>query len=90
MKSWIIVNAYMMRMLSRYVANKNLVLIFSLRLLNRNSLYQPSYYINTQVEEGNEIINKNMPFTSGNIKWSKELKGRIQTFWSYLSYLSHP
>uniref|UniRef100_A0A7M4FBW4 Dynein axonemal heavy chain 11 n=1 Tax=Crocodylus porosus TaxID=8502 RepID=A0A7M4FBW4_CROPO len=40
-----------------------------------------------QVEEGNEIINKNMPFTSGNIKWSKELKGRIQTFWSYLSYL---
>nr|XP_032639292.1 dynein heavy chain 11, axonemal isoform X5 [Chelonoidis abingdonii] len=42
-----------------------------------------------QVEKGNEIINKNMPFTSGNLKWSKELQERIQTFWSNFLYLSH-
>uniref|UniRef100_A0A8D2LWB0 Dynein axonemal heavy chain 11 n=1 Tax=Varanus komodoensis TaxID=61221 RepID=A0A8D2LWB0_VARKO len=27
-----------------------------------------------QVEKGNEIINKNMPLTSGNLKWSQEIK----------------
>ncbi|XP_075778340.1 dynein axonemal heavy chain 11 isoform X2 [Pelodiscus sinensis] len=43
-----------------------------------------------QVEEGKEIINKNMPFTSGNLKWSKALQERIQIFWSNFSYLSHP
>uniref|UniRef100_A0A8C4YFM3 Dynein axonemal heavy chain 11 n=1 Tax=Gopherus evgoodei TaxID=1825980 RepID=A0A8C4YFM3_9SAUR len=41
-----------------------------------------------QVEKGNEIIiNKNMPFTSGNLKWSKALQERIQTFWSNFLYL---
>ncbi|XP_075778342.1 dynein axonemal heavy chain 11 isoform X4 [Pelodiscus sinensis] len=43
-----------------------------------------------KVEEGKEIINKNMPFTSGNLKWSKALQERIQIFWSNFSYLSHP
>uniref|UniRef100_A0A803T5S7 Dynein axonemal heavy chain 11 n=1 Tax=Anolis carolinensis TaxID=28377 RepID=A0A803T5S7_ANOCA len=38
----------------------------------------------------NEIINKNMPFTSGNIKWSQEIKARIQLFWSNFSFVSHP
>ncbi|XP_039379207.1 dynein heavy chain 11, axonemal isoform X1 [Mauremys reevesii] len=42
-----------------------------------------------QVEKGNEIINKNMPFTSGNLKWSKALQERIQTFWSNFLCLSH-
>uniref|UniRef100_A0A8C0IKH9 Dynein axonemal heavy chain 11 n=1 Tax=Chelonoidis abingdonii TaxID=106734 RepID=A0A8C0IKH9_CHEAB len=43
-----------------------------------------------QVEKGNEIINKNMPFTSGNLKWSKELQERIQTFWSNFLILQDP
>ncbi|KAM6338976.1 LOW QUALITY PROTEIN: dynein axonemal heavy chain 11 [Podargus strigoides] len=40
-------------------------------------------------KKGNEIINKNMPITSGGLKWSKELKERIQTFWSYFLSLPH-
>uniref|UniRef100_A0A670JQ67 Dynein axonemal heavy chain 11 n=1 Tax=Podarcis muralis TaxID=64176 RepID=A0A670JQ67_PODMU len=43
-----------------------------------------------QVEAGNEIINKNMPFTSGNLKWSQEIKARIQSFWSKLSFVPYP
>ncbi|XP_074840744.1 dynein axonemal heavy chain 11 isoform X2 [Carettochelys insculpta] len=42
-----------------------------------------------QLEEGNEVIHKNMPFTSGNLKWSKTLQERIQKFWSNFAYLSH-
>ncbi|KAM6422508.1 LOW QUALITY PROTEIN: dynein axonemal heavy chain 11 [Rhynochetos jubatus] len=41
-----------------------------------------------KVKERNEIINKNMPVSSGNLKWSKELKEREQTFAS--SFLSLP
>ncbi|KAJ6666585.1 hypothetical protein lerEdw1_020308 [Lerista edwardsae] len=43
-----------------------------------------------QVEEGNEMLNKNMPFASGNLKWSQEVKARIQSFWSNFSFLSYP
>ncbi|KAM7123899.1 LOW QUALITY PROTEIN: dynein axonemal heavy chain 11 [Ciconia maguari] len=42
-----------------------------------------------QAEEGNEITNKNIPVASGNLKWDKELKEQIQTFWSYFSSLPY-
>ncbi|XP_029444925.1 dynein heavy chain 11, axonemal [Rhinatrema bivittatum] len=42
------------------------------------------------VKSGCEIINKNMPLTSGNLKWAKQLKERIQTFWSDFTFVHHP
>ncbi|EMP26627.1 Dynein heavy chain 11, axonemal [Chelonia mydas] len=67
--------------------NYNILLqMFDEELSNCRHLYEEHI---RQVEEGNEIINKNMPFTSGNLKWSKALRERIQTFWSNFSYLSH-
>ncbi|XP_023565616.1 dynein heavy chain 11, axonemal [Octodon degus] len=35
-----------------------------------------------QIEHGHVVLNKNMPYASGNIKWAKEVLGRLQTFWS--------
>ncbi|XP_062979874.1 dynein axonemal heavy chain 11 [Elgaria multicarinata webbii] len=66
---------------------KILLQMFSEELDNCKHFY--SEHIK-KVEEGNEIINKNMPFTSGNLKWSKEIKARIQSFWSKFSFVSHP
>ncbi|XP_045053259.2 dynein axonemal heavy chain 11 isoform X2 [Desmodus rotundus] len=43
----------------------------------------------TQIECGNVILNKNMPFTSGNIKWAKEVLDRLQTFWSNFTSLQY-
>ncbi|KAM5302539.1 dynein axonemal heavy chain 11 isoform 2-T2 [Glossophaga mutica] len=42
-----------------------------------------------QIERGNVILNKNMPFTSGNIKWAKEVLERLQTFWSNFTSLQY-
>uniref|UniRef100_A0A8C3PC88 Dynein axonemal heavy chain 11 n=1 Tax=Chrysemys picta bellii TaxID=8478 RepID=A0A8C3PC88_CHRPI len=67
--------------------NYNILLqMFDEELDNCKHLYDEHI---RQMEEGNEIINKNMPFTSGNLKWSKALQERIQTFWSNFLYLSH-
>ncbi|EHB17858.1 Dynein heavy chain 11, axonemal [Heterocephalus glaber] len=35
-----------------------------------------------QIEHGHVVLNKNMPFTSGNIKWAKQVLERLQMFWS--------
>uniref|UniRef100_A0A4X2M213 AAA+ ATPase domain-containing protein n=1 Tax=Vombatus ursinus TaxID=29139 RepID=A0A4X2M213_VOMUR len=43
-----------------------------------------------QVEIGNPVLNKNMPFTSGNLKWAKEIRDRLDGFWSNLVHLQHP
>ncbi|XP_019507533.1 PREDICTED: dynein heavy chain 11, axonemal [Hipposideros armiger] len=40
-----------------------------------------------QIECGNVVLNKNMPFTSGNIKWAKEVLERLQKFWSNFASL---
>uniref|UniRef100_A0A8P0S8H0 Dynein axonemal heavy chain 11 n=1 Tax=Canis lupus familiaris TaxID=9615 RepID=A0A8P0S8H0_CANLF len=40
-----------------------------------------------QIERGNVILHRNMPFTSGNIKWAKEVFERLQTFWSNFASL---
>nr|XP_036878224.1 dynein heavy chain 11, axonemal [Manis javanica] len=42
-----------------------------------------------QIEHGNVVVNKNMPFTSGNIKWAKEILERLQTFWSNFASLQY-
>ncbi|XP_015413618.1 PREDICTED: dynein heavy chain 11, axonemal [Myotis davidii] len=42
-----------------------------------------------QIECGNVVLNKNMPFTSGNIKWAKEILDRLQTFWSNFASLQY-
>nr|XP_056713421.1 dynein axonemal heavy chain 11 [Euleptes europaea] len=66
---------------------KILLQMFDEELCNCKHLYDEHI---KQVEEGSEIIHKNMPFTSGNLEWSQEIKGRIQSFWSNFSFLSHP
>ncbi|MEE6466363.1 hypothetical protein FKM82_006924 [Ascaphus truei] len=38
----------------------------------------------------NEVVHKNMPITSGNLKWTKELKDRIQSPWSSFRFIQHP
>ncbi|XP_069504355.1 dynein axonemal heavy chain 11 [Ambystoma mexicanum] len=43
-----------------------------------------------QAENKNEVVNRNMPMTSGNMKWAKELKECIQTSWSNFQYIHHP
>ena len=45
--------------------------------------------INLQIEQGNVVLNKNMPFTSGNIKWAKEVLDRLQMFWSNFASLRY-
>uniref|UniRef100_A0A4W2DC87 Dynein axonemal heavy chain 11 n=1 Tax=Bos indicus x Bos taurus TaxID=30522 RepID=A0A4W2DC87_BOBOX len=42
-----------------------------------------------QIEQGNVVLNKNMPFTSGNIKWAKEVLDRLQMFWSNFASLRY-
>ncbi|KAM7121693.1 dynein axonemal heavy chain 11 [Molossus nigricans] len=42
-----------------------------------------------QIECGNVVLNKNMPFASGNIKWAEEILERLQTFWSSFASLRH-
>ncbi|KAI4543842.1 hypothetical protein MG293_006636 [Ovis ammon polii] len=42
-----------------------------------------------QIEQGNVVLNKNMPFTSGNIKWAKEVLDRLQMFWSNFASLHY-
>ncbi|KAL1791277.1 dynein heavy chain 11, axonemal [Sigmodon hispidus] len=41
------------------------------------------------IEHGHEILSKNMPFTSGNIKWARMLLERLQIFWSNFSSLHY-
>ncbi|XP_060103688.1 dynein axonemal heavy chain 11 [Heteronotia binoei] len=66
---------------------KILLQMFDEELRNCKHLYDEHI---KQVEEGNELVHKNMPFTSGNLKWSQEIKSRIHSFWSDFSFLSHP
>ncbi|XP_032944295.1 dynein axonemal heavy chain 11 isoform X2 [Rhinolophus ferrumequinum] len=42
-----------------------------------------------QIDRGNVALNKNMPFTSGNIKWAKEVLERLQKFWSNFASLQY-
>nr|XP_006007896.1 PREDICTED: dynein heavy chain 11, axonemal [Latimeria chalumnae] len=42
-----------------------------------------------QVEKDHGRIHKNMPETSGSLKWAKELKERIQTSWSNFKFIHH-
>ncbi|EPQ11489.1 Dynein heavy chain 11, axonemal [Myotis brandtii] len=42
-----------------------------------------------KIECGNVVLHKNMPFTSGNIKWAKEILDRLQTFWSNFASLQY-
>uniref|UniRef100_A0A4X2M2C5 AAA+ ATPase domain-containing protein n=1 Tax=Vombatus ursinus TaxID=29139 RepID=A0A4X2M2C5_VOMUR len=58
------------------------------RLMKLEVLSVASYFL--QVEIGNPVLNKNMPFTSGNLKWAKEIRDRLDGFWSNLVHLQHP
>ncbi|EPY83258.1 dynein heavy chain 11, axonemal [Camelus ferus] len=42
-----------------------------------------------QIEQGNVVLNKNMPFTSGNIKWAEEVLDRLHMFWSNFASLRY-
>ncbi|XP_076978309.1 dynein axonemal heavy chain 11 isoform X2 [Tamandua tetradactyla] len=42
-----------------------------------------------EIAHGKVILNKNMPFTSGNIKWAKEVLERLQMFWSNFASLHY-
>ncbi|XP_069067570.1 dynein axonemal heavy chain 11 [Pleurodeles waltl] len=42
-----------------------------------------------QVKQQNEVVNRNMPPISGNLKWAQELKQWIQKFWSNFTYIHH-
>ncbi|XP_062957128.1 dynein axonemal heavy chain 11 [Cynocephalus volans] len=42
-----------------------------------------------QIEHGHVVLNKNMPFTAGNIKWAKEVLERLQMFWSNFASLHY-
>uniref|UniRef100_A0A5F8GSV7 Dynein axonemal heavy chain 11 n=1 Tax=Monodelphis domestica TaxID=13616 RepID=A0A5F8GSV7_MONDO len=43
-----------------------------------------------QVEMGNPVLHKNMPFTSGNLKWAKEVRSRLEGFWANFVFLEGP
>ncbi|KAM8981229.1 dynein axonemal heavy chain 11 isoform 1-T1 [Sarcophilus harrisii] len=43
-----------------------------------------------QVERGNPVLHKNMPFTAGNLQWAKEVRSRLDGFWSNFVHLQHP
>uniref|UniRef100_A0A2K6TF76 Dynein axonemal heavy chain 11 n=1 Tax=Saimiri boliviensis boliviensis TaxID=39432 RepID=A0A2K6TF76_SAIBB len=42
-----------------------------------------------QIEHGHVVLNKNMPFTSGNIKWAHQVLQRLHMFWSNFSSLRY-
>ncbi|KAM4874879.1 dynein axonemal heavy chain 11 [Thomomys bottae] len=42
-----------------------------------------------QIEHGYVVLNKNMPFTSGNIKWAREILDRLHMFWSNFTSLHY-
>ncbi|XP_051008480.1 dynein axonemal heavy chain 11 [Acomys russatus] len=42
-----------------------------------------------RIERGHEILSKNMPFTSGNIRWARMLLERLQMLWSDFASLRH-
>ncbi|XP_074223450.1 dynein axonemal heavy chain 11 isoform X1 [Camelus bactrianus] len=42
-----------------------------------------------QIEQGNVVLNKNMPFISGNIKWAEEVLDRLHMFWSNFASLRY-
>ncbi|XP_053322781.1 dynein axonemal heavy chain 11 [Spea bombifrons] len=41
-------------------------------------------------QEENDVVHKNMPVTCGILKWTRELKDRIQTLWSNFRFIQHP
>ncbi|XP_070583565.1 dynein axonemal heavy chain 11 isoform X3 [Erythrolamprus reginae] len=63
---------------------KILLQMFDEELRNCKYLYDEHI---KQEEKGNEVLNKNMSFTSGNLKWSREIKARLLSFWSSFSFL---
>nr|XP_020748715.1 dynein heavy chain 11, axonemal isoform X1 [Odocoileus virginianus texanus] len=63
-----------------------LVRMFSAELDMCKQLYNEHM---RQIEQGNVVLNKNMPFTSGNIKWAKEVLDRLQMFWSNFASLHY-
>nr|XP_051708760.1 dynein axonemal heavy chain 11 isoform X1 [Oryctolagus cuniculus] len=42
-----------------------------------------------EIEHGCIVLNKNMPFTSGNIKWAHEVLERLQMLWSNFASLHY-
>ncbi|PNI58007.1 DNAH11 isoform 4 [Pan troglodytes] len=42
-----------------------------------------------QIECGHVVLNKNMPFTSGNMKWAQQVLQRLQMFWSNFASLRY-
>lgn len=59
-------------------------------VLSLNVPFLPLHHnVNLQIEQGNVVLNKNMPFTSGNIKWAKEVLDRLQMFWSNFASLHY-
>ncbi|KAL4669500.1 hypothetical protein H8959_008054 [Pygathrix nigripes] len=42
-----------------------------------------------QIERGHVALNKNMPFTSGNIRWAQQVLQRLQMFWSSFASLRY-
>ncbi|PNJ55828.1 DNAH11 isoform 5 [Pongo abelii] len=42
-----------------------------------------------QIERGLVVLNKNMPFTSGHIKWAQQVLQRLQMFWSNFASLRY-
>uniref|UniRef100_A0A8C9AK17 Dynein axonemal heavy chain 11 n=1 Tax=Prolemur simus TaxID=1328070 RepID=A0A8C9AK17_PROSS len=63
-----------------------LVHMFNIELDTCKQLYNTRV---KQIEHGHVVLNKNMPFTSGNIKWAKEVLERLQTFWSNFASLHY-
>uniref|UniRef100_A0A667GCJ0 Dynein axonemal heavy chain 11 n=1 Tax=Lynx canadensis TaxID=61383 RepID=A0A667GCJ0_LYNCA len=63
-----------------------LVLMFDAELDMCKQLYNEHV---KQIERGNVVLHRNMPFTSGNIKWAKEVLERLQTFWSNFASLRY-
>ncbi|KAF4019994.1 hypothetical protein G4228_011768 [Cervus hanglu yarkandensis] len=64
----------------------SLVHMFSAELDMCKQLYNEHM---RQIEQGNVVLNKNMPFASGNIKWAKEVLDRLQVFWSNFASLHY-
>ncbi|KAM5271528.1 dynein axonemal heavy chain 11 [Ctenodactylus gundi] len=42
-----------------------------------------------QIVHGHIVLNKNMPFAAGNIRWAKEILERLQTSWSSFDSLGY-
>ncbi|KAF7661538.1 hypothetical protein LDENG_00259550 [Lucifuga dentata] len=47
-------------------------------------------HIQTALEQGSSLVNKNMPPVSGGLRWAKELQGRIQDLFSNFKDISYP